>query len=165
MKKPLTVGIIVTIVVLLLVAGIYAFTQEDDSTQDATSKPTPSSTVEEQPLAKEQPPAEAAVATGRYTAYSEAAVADANYDTTVVFFYAPWCPECRAFKQAINDGPIPDGVQILETDFDSSTDLKKKYGVTLQSTFARVNTNGDLQKKWSGYGQDKSLANVLDNVN
>lgn len=101
---------------------------------------------------------------GRYTKYSSGAVADNGYQTSVVFFFAPWCPECQAFKKSINGEPLPKGVQILEADYDSSTDLKKHYGVTLQSTFVRVNKSGDLQKKWVGYGKDKSLKTVLENL-
>lgn len=101
---------------------------------------------------------------GRYTEYSSGAVADNGYKTSVVFFFAPWCPECQAFKKSINGEPLPKGVQILEADYDSSTDLKKRYGVTLQSTFVRVNKSGDLQKKWVGYGKDKSLKTVLENL-
>jgi hypothetical protein len=81
-----------------------------------------------------------------------------------VFFHAPWCVECRAFKAAIQSGTIPQGTQILEADYGSSIDLKKQYGVTLQSTFVRVNSSGELQKKWSGYGKDKSLVAVLENL-
>lgn len=163
MKKPVIIGLVTVVAVALIGAGIYAFTVEDETTDDTSTKPAPTKAVETDTSGEDEQPA-ATAATGRYQEYSEAAVADANYQTTVVFFYAPWCPECRAFKQAIESGPLPDGVQILETDFDSSSELKEKYGVTLQSTFVRVNTSGDLQKKWVGYGQDKSLANVLDNV-
>lgn len=163
MKKPVIIGLTTVVAAALVGAGIYAFTVEDEAAEDTSTKPAPTVTVEaDTSETNEQPTAPAA--TGRYQGYSEAAVADANYQTTIVFFYAPWCPECRAFKQAIESGPLPDGVQVLETDFDKSTELKEKYGVTLQSTFVRVNTAGELQKKWSGYGQDKSLANVLDNV-
>ncbi|MCA9309339.1 thioredoxin family protein [Candidatus Saccharibacteria bacterium] len=163
MKKPLIIGLVVVIAAALIGAGIYAFTVEDE-TNESTTKPASTKMVEVDSEALEQADTAATTTAGRYQEYSEAAVADSNYQTTVVFFYAPWCPECRAFKQAIEGGPLPDGVQILETDFDSSSKLKEKYGVTLQSTFVRVNTSGDLQKKWVGYGQDKSLANVLDNV-
>lgn len=101
---------------------------------------------------------------GRYTTYSSGAVADTGYSTSVVFFFAPWCPECQAFKKSLDNGPLPQGVQVLETDYDSSTDLKKQYEVTIQSTFVRVNTSGDLQKKWVGYGKDKSSTTVLENL-
>ena len=103
-------------------------------------------------------------ATGRYITYSGENTANTKYSANIIFFYAPWCPECRAFKEAIQAETIPDGTQILEADFDSSTDLKKKYGVTLQSSFVRVDNSGELQSKWVGYGKDKSLNTVLENL-
>ena len=163
MKKSYIVVLIVAALVLLG-GGIFALSKENASTsvEKNASNPVKSPTQTTATNNTDTKPSTAIA--GRYEQYSSSAVSDANYTTTVVFFYAPWCPECRAFKQAINGEPLPDGVQILEADFDSSTDLKKKYGVTLQSTFVRVDTAGGLQKKWVGYGQDKSLSSVLENL-
>ncbi len=163
-KIFLAIGIVVLV---LLGAGTYALTTEDTPKAESsqTSQTDTAAQTTPGPTATTQAPDTATSnVAGRYQEYSEGAVADSQYATTIVFFYAPWCPECRSFKKAITDGQIPDGVQVLEADFDSSTDLKKKYGVTLQSTFVRVNTAGELQKKWVGYGKDKSLTSVLENV-
>lgn len=105
-----------------------------------------------------------ALAEGRYTGYSEGEIAASGYDTTVLFFHASWCPECRAFEQAINDSTIPAGVQILKVDYDSSADLRQKYGVTLQSTFVSVNDDGAEVSQWVGYGKDKSVEAILENL-
>ncbi len=99
---------------------------------------------------------------GIYKAYSEESVVDANYDRSLVFFHAPWCPQCRAFEQSINAGSIPAGTQILKADYDSSTDLKKKYGVTLQTTFVQVDKSGNQLKKWVGYTSDHTLKTLLE---
>lgn len=104
------------------------------------------------------------LAAGRYTDYSADAVAVAGYDTTVLFFHASWCPECRAFEQAINDSTIPGGVQILKVDYDSSVDLRQEYGVTLQSTFVSVTDDGTEVSQWVGYGKDKSVEAILENL-
>ena len=64
-----------------------------------------------------------------------------------------WCPYCQAFKQDLLSGDIPGDVQILEANYDTATALKKKYGVTIQSTFVEVDNQGNLLSKWSGYGQ------------
>jgi len=39
---------------------------------------------------------------------------------------------------------------LLKVDYDKSTDLKRKYGVTYQHTFVQVDKGGHLLKKWSG---------------
>lgn len=90
---------------------------------------------------------------GRYLAYSEDAVAEPGYGDTIIFFHAAWCPECRAFEQAITGSPIPPGVQVLKADYDSEETLRQRYGVTLQSTFVKVDTNGYEISKWVGYGR------------
>ncbi len=99
-----------------------------------------------------------------YTTYTEAALKDKSYKNTVLFFHANWCPECRAFDKALASSTIPADTQILKVDYDKSTDLKKKYGVTLQSTFVSVDSNGKLLSKWVGYGKDKSADAVVKNL-
>lgn len=72
--------------------------------------------------------------------------------TVVLFFHASWCPYCKeadANFQA-NLDKIPQGVTVLKTDYDSNTDLKKKYGVTYQHTFVQIDSQGNLVSKWSG---------------
>ncbi len=99
---------------------------------------------------------------GRYTDYSEDKVDD--YAATILFFHASWCVECRGFEMAINSKGVPDDVQILKIDYDSSQDLRQRYGVTIQSTFVRVDKNGDKQKSWTGYGKEKTVDAILENT-
>lgn len=97
---------------------------------------------------------------GEYTSYSDSAMADASeYGNTVLFFHASWCPTCRALKNNIIDssGDIPGDLTILEVDYDDSTNLRKKYGVTYQHTLVQVDTDGELITKWSG-------GNTLDSI-
>lgn len=98
---------------------------------------------------------------GRFTDYSTTNLRDGAYSQNVLFFHASWCPECRAYEKAITSGNIPANTQILKVNFDSSTDLKKQYGVTLQSTFVAVDKDGNSVKKWVGYGKEKSVATIL----
>jgi hypothetical protein len=106
-------------------------------------------------------PDEAGLAPGLYREYSDAAVADAGFDTTIIFFHASWCPECQAFERAIESEEIPDGVQILKTDYDSSGDLIDRYDVKIQTTFVRVDENGDEIATWVGYEKDRSVDAIL----
>lgn len=87
---------------------------------------------------------------------------DGEYDVTagvpvagmknVLFFYASWCPTCRAADADITakQSSIPKGVVIHKVDYDTATDLKKKYGVTYQHTFVQVDEKGEMITKWSG---------------
>jgi hypothetical protein len=49
-------------------------------------------------------------------------------------------------------------------DYDSATDLRKQHGVTIESTFVRVDPAGERVKLWSGYGKDKSVDAILENT-
>lgn len=68
----------------------------------------------------------------------------------VLFFYAPWCPYCRAADAAFrsNTDSIPSGVTVLKIDYDSNGALKDRYGVTIQHTFVQIDANGNLVTKW-----------------
>lgn len=159
--------LIIALVVGVVVAGLvgYKVFLGDDATEKDAQKPAATQTADSTtPVSTAENTPEATTNEGRYASYSSNAVANQGYSTTIIFFYAPWCPECQAFKKAINSSDIPAGTQILEASYDNETDLKSTYGVTLQSTFVRVNSSGELQKKWVGYGKDKSLQAVLDNV-
>ena len=95
----------------------------------------------------------ASKAEGSYTSNSKELVAKAETTPTVLFFHASWCPTCRATDKDINanmDDLKKSGVQILKVDYDSSTDLKKQYGVTSQHTFVKVDSEGKQLAKTTG---------------
>lgn len=99
---------------------------------------------------------------GTYVDYSEDALASA-YGTKVLFFHASWCPQCRQLDADIKNGGIPDNTTILKVDYDSNQDLRKKYGVTIQTTFVVVDENGNLTKKYVAY-KKPTLNNVISNL-
>jgi thiol-disulfide isomerase/thioredoxin len=101
------------------------------------------------------------LAAGVYRAYTEEALAEPGYETNIIFFHASWCPECRAFEESIEAGPIPDGVQILKVDYDTEAELKDKYGVNIQTTFVKVDEDGEMISLWVGYEKDRSIDNLL----
>ena len=90
---------------------------------------------------------------GSYEAYAPEKVALASLTHDVVlFFRASWCPTCKAVDADIkaNLSKIPGSLAILDVNYDNSTALKQKYGVTYQHTFVQVDAQGNLIKKWSG---------------
>ncbi len=105
--------------------------------------------------------AETTLKPGRFISYEQEKLQDMAYRRNVLFFHASWCPECHAYEQAITAGEIPTGTQILKVDYDSSAELKKRYGVTLQSTFIAVDRHDNVIKKWVGYGKEKSVAAIV----
>lgn len=91
---------------------------------------------------------------GDYKDYSPQSILNEskNGKKVVLFFHAPWCPYCRAADEVFRDRvqDIPKNVVILKTDYDSNSELKKKYGVTYQHTFVQVDSTGLLITKWNG---------------
>ncbi len=89
---------------------------------------------------------------GTYEDYTASKLAWAKDGKVILFFKASWCPTCQAVDKDIlaHLGNIPSKTYILKVDYDTSAELKKKYGVTYQHTFVQVDANGTMIKKWSG---------------
>lgn len=157
MKKTHIVAVVVLVVAVALIGVLLLMRQEAGKVQSEVQ------TTQENTQPTEQiPPAE--LTEGRYVDYADENIAAAGYNETILFFYASWCPECRAFDQAILESGVPDGVQILKVNYDTATDLRKKYEVTLQSSFVSVTDSGDKIVYWQGYGKDKSIEAILENT-
>lgn len=87
------------------------------------------------------------------TPYSQEAVTQAATEgKALLFFYAPWCPFCRAAEADILSkfDQIPSDVTIFKVDYDSEKELKSQYGVTTQHTFVQVDADGNQVTKWVG---------------
>jgi thiol-disulfide isomerase/thioredoxin len=100
---------------------------------------------------------------GRYEAFANEKLAFANEGDVVLFFRASWCPSCKALDDNIkaNLSNIPENLLILDTDYDSSNELKQKYGVTTQHTLVQVDATGEMIQKWSGGSTlDSIIANL-----
>jgi len=80
----------------------------------------------------------------------EKQMADRSGSTVVYFFHASWCPDCKATDAALMSQGVPDGLTVVKVDYDTATDLKKKYDVTIQHTFVAVDSSGMATKKWTG---------------
>jgi thiol-disulfide isomerase/thioredoxin len=89
---------------------------------------------------------------GTYVGYSEPAL-DSTSGRRVLFFHAPWCPQCRMIEKDIKEDGVPAGITVFKVDYDSNQALREKYGVTLQTTFVEVDDNRDLAKKYVAYNE------------
>ena len=89
---------------------------------------------------------------GAYIDYTDSAIAQAP-GTKLLFFHAPWCPQCRDLDADIKNSGVPKGVVIIKVDYDSNQALRKKYGVTIQTTLVRVDDQGNLVEKYVAYDE------------
>jgi thiol-disulfide isomerase/thioredoxin len=107
-------------------------------------------------------------ASSRYVPYSKA-VYDASADKRrVLYFYATWCPSCKAANEDFTANPnkIPEGVVVIKTNYNDpdtdqeEKDLAKKYGITYQHTFVQIDAQGNQITKWNGGDTDELVANI-----
>lgn len=98
----------------------------------------------------------------RYVVYSQTSFDAAKDKKRILFFHAPWCPTCRPADAAFqkDSALIPEGVVLFKTDYDTSTDLKKKHNVTYQHTFVQVDASGNAVTKWNGGQITELIANI-----
>ena len=82
--------------------------------------------------------------------------------TTVVFFYAAWCPNCRATVTELNArwNEVRPGLTLVIADYDKEQALKAKYGITYQDTFVLLDNKGDGVKVWNSGGVNGLNANT-----
>ncbi len=113
----------------------------------------PAASEPQEPEAPTPPPAQSGV----YIDYSEAALASSQ-GANILFFHADWCIQCRILEMDIMDDPIPEGLTILEVDFDNSTELRQRYGVTLQTTLIRVDSQGNELGRFGGFSNPDAEA-------
>lgn len=155
MNKKIVIGVVV-IIILAIGASMYSSTSSiSDEKETLQEKQKTETEIEE----KDQ-----IIKSGLYIPYTseKIAMASPNHDV-VLFFRASWCATCRAVDADIKNHlkEIPENLTILDINYDDSTDLKKKYGVTYQHTFVQVDTQGNLIKKWGG---SPTLASLLSEI-
>ena len=84
-----------------------------------------------------------------YLDYSQEALASTS-GNKVIFFHAGWCGSCKKADKKIAESVTTDNLTVFKADFDTATDLRKKYEVTKQHTFVQVDSQGEMLNKWSG---------------
>lgn len=139
MKKTAIIGIV--FVLLVLSAAVLAFSQK-------TEAPDSNQTGNQQVNTEE--PSKPTGNKGTYRDYSPEAVSSAT-GQAVLFFHAPWCPQCNSIEKGIKEQGVPTGYDIFKVDYDSSHELRDKYKITIQSTFVRVNESGEEIDKYVAY--------------
>jgi thiol-disulfide isomerase/thioredoxin len=152
------VALVVIIIVLIAVAGTTLALSRMGSAPEAVPSPTAEAPDTEEPAPSEEPVAP--VSPGAYVDYSDSAIAAAE-GRVLLFFHAPWCPQCRSIESDIDAAGVPDGVTIIKVDYDSNQPLRQQYGVTLQTTFVEVSSSGDALQSHVAY-DDPHLDAVID---
>lgn len=159
-KALMIVGIVVG--VLLVGGSVMAYTSNQNDKKEQNKMAMEKKTENEAMMKKDEAAAmekdkmakdgdgDAMTVKGNYTAYDQAKLANAEKGDVVIFFHAGWCPKCQESDKNFKASATPDGLTLLKIDYDNSTELKQKYGVTMQHTYVQVDKNGNELKQWSG---------------
>ncbi|MEO6109962.1 MAG: thioredoxin family protein [Candidatus Saccharimonadales bacterium] len=143
--------VIVSIIVIVSLAVVYVILSKKNVTP---TQPASTSIQQENVDAK-------ALKTddrnGAYLDYSDTVIADTP-GTKILFFHAPWCPQCRELDKSITTDGIPNGVTVIKVDYDSHQALRKKYGVTLQTTLVKVDDAGNKISSYVAYEEPQFSA-------
>lgn len=144
MNKKLLAAILA--LVLIIGAGV-AYVMLQKNTQ---SKPYKSLTDNTEVQEDSQQSHSSPSAKGTYVDYTEESFASTQ-GMRLLFFHAPWCPQCRALDESIRASELPESVTIFKIDYDSNQSLRAKYGVTLQTTVVKVDEQGAKMKSYVAY--------------
>lgn len=87
-----------------------------------------------------------ATATPVYAAYKDDVIG--NGESSVLFFYASWCPFCKENDKILGKA-YSEGAAHRSTykiDYDTATELKRRFGIVTQDTFVLIDGNGDVKR-------------------
>ena len=140
------------------------------ASESAMEKEPSASAMEKEPSesAMAKDPSESAMAEDAAMAKEGAWIDQAAYEAdpakfheagdVVLFFNASWCPTCKATVESLDSAGVPAGLTVVSVDYDAATDLKKRYGVTVQHTFVQVDGQGNQLAKFSGAPSGEAIA-------
>lgn len=156
MNKKLVTFVVIAVVTLTAIGGFTILRNQK------TDTPASSATQQSPPKVATEDTKSQTNKTGAYVDYSASAAQSAT-GTRILFFHAPWCPQCRQLDASIKSGTLPNNVTIFKTDYDSNQALRKKYGVTIQTTLVKIDADDKLVKKYVAY-DEPTLESVSQNL-
>jgi thiol-disulfide isomerase/thioredoxin len=142
--------IVAAVILVAIAAGIAYVLASRDQTKNVPAD----HSVQSGPSAQQQTQPSVP---GRYVDYSSDLVVSAS-GTKLLFFYAPWCPQCRALDASIKSSTLPDNLTIFKVDYDSNQPLRAKYGVTIQTTVVKIDDVGDKVTSYTAYDEPNFAA-------
>lgn len=164
MKRTIFAWVGIIVIVSLLGAG-YVYWQNSMKADQQNAAQRQSADQNAKSEQTGQLADEAAAQPGVFIDYSSEGQVASTDGVRILFFHAPWCPQCRMIEEDIKSQGVPDGVTILKVDYDSNQPLRQKYGVTLQTTFVEVDADGNELEKFVAYNEptfDSVKANLIE---
>lgn len=174
LKRMLVIASFAAVLLVLAVGTVWLYSKNGNTQQAnqqamqtaATTKKAMVETADRADAATSMAPNVSPVAgtstsaPGTYQDYDNAALVNAGNRSRVLFFHAPWCPQCRKLDADIKAKGVPDGIAVFKVDYDSNQSLRQQYEVTIQTTVVQVDADGRKIKSFLPYSEP-SLANTL----
>jgi thiol-disulfide isomerase/thioredoxin len=145
MNKKLLIIIFLTLVVSALSYILIRPSASDTAKQSTLSPSSNPNGTQTNPTTSED-------RGGSYITYSEGVI-EQTPRRKLLFFHAPWCPQCRAIEADILRDGVPTGLHVIKVDYDGNQALRQKYGVTIQTTFVELDDEGNAIEKFVAYDQ------------
>ncbi len=140
MKRTILIGVIV----LAAIGTIgYIVRPTTDTSSQSPSNPI-SSNDQLTPNTSDQaniPTGTKTSSDGSYQDYDATKLASAT-GQRVIFFYAPWCFQCRQIDEDIKENGAPNGYTVFKADFDGNQKLRQELGITFRTAFIKVDAAG-----------------------
>jgi thiol-disulfide isomerase/thioredoxin len=161
-RRRIVLTVLVVSVVLAAAVSVWAATRSEP--MNLQTKQVSNTSTSQMPAETTTPPVTEAIPettttkAGTYVPYSPSVIQQTP-GTKILFFHANWCPQCRKLEASIKNSSLPGNTTIIKVDYDDSSNLKKKYGVTIQTTLVKVSDDGTLLEKYIAY-EDPTFAAV-----
>ena len=97
----------------------------------------------------------------QYLPYTPSLIQTLSGSRILLFFHADWCPSCKNLEKQIVSTQIPSDVVIVKVNYDTETDLKKKYSILSQSTLVQIDASGAMYKRWLGKSDLSEIINDM----
>lgn len=156
-SKPVIIMSVVVVIAIIGLLGYRYFQSKTNGISDEFTDIIPTEVIVNDQSGMPKDPTESSGTNpdetlGNFTNYSLEKLQSTSGNKAVLFFAASWCPTCKALELDIRNNiqNIPSNLAILRVDYDTSTTLKTKYGVTYQHTLIQVDSNGNEIKRWFG---------------
>jgi thiol-disulfide isomerase/thioredoxin len=138
---------------------------EEKMRKDAVSTATPDEAMmmkekDQEAMAMKQ---DAGAAFITYTSEADAQALVKEHGKDVIYFFdASWCPDCQAIQKKLENADelakLGANKVIIKADYDKEKDLKKKYSITHQTAFVRIDADGKVVKQGVLSNYDDVLA-------
>ena len=161
-KKVISIIALFLVVVAAAVAYLVFDTPSTDTSYAPSTERQPTTSAPSADKPESVTPADSPVK-AQYIEYT-ADTFRTDAGQKVLFFHADWCPQCRAIDADIKQNiESLEGVTIYKVNYDSEIELRKLYGVTLQTTLVKTDGAGKAIDTFVAY-DTPSLQSVRDNL-